>query len=205
MTSRTCPNCNGEGVKYKRTSHATVSFPRKCYRCMGTGEIDSHIGEELSLTVSFGNENWEFKAIIHCSENIDELKLQQNDFYRKKRTDKNIPSFPHHEVLVYLDSELQYAKRIWNNEEQIIPLHIHYSDEPERLPFMCWTGDLPTEDDAIASWELWCLGSVWSLRQFWDYHEKIGFENLLEELGWNQSKFIDHLGSIGIKIVNKNY
>jgi hypothetical protein len=97
------------------------------------------------------------------------------------------------------------AKRIWNDQKQIIPFHIHYSDEPKRQPFMYWTGDLSTEDDALASWELWALGSVWSLRQFNENKEKIGFEILLGEFGWDQSKFIDHLRSIGIKIANKKY
>lgn len=206
MASRQCPNCNGEGVKYERTSHFSVSFSRKCYRCMGTGEVNSHIGEELSLTVTDNTSTWNFKAKIHGSENENELQLQPDDFYKKYRTDESLPSFPHNEVqLLFVDQKLQYAERIWNGEKQKIKLHIHYSNEPNRQPFMCWTGDLPTGDDAIASWELWCLGSVWSLRQFWDYHEKIGFEILLEELGWNQSKFIDHLSSLGIKITNKTY
>lgn len=203
---RTCPNCKGEGVKYERTGHATVSFERTCYRCVGSGKINSYVGEELSITVSNENQVWEFKAIIHCAKNVDALRLQPDDFYKKYRTDESLPLFPHHEVqLLFVDPKLQYAERVWKDEKQIIPLHIHYSDEPKRWPFMCWTGDLISEDDALASWELWCLGTVWSLRQFNNNKEKIGFENLLEELGWNQSKFIDHLSSVGIKIINKKY
>lgn len=173
---------------------------------MNTKKSSNFVETEVSLSVTFNTTPWEFKALIHCAKSDDELKLQTDDFYMKFRSNNDLPSFPHHEVqLLNLESELQYAKRIWNNEEQIIPLHIHYSDKPDRHPFMCWPGDLPTEKDAIASWELWCLGSIWSLRQFWNYNEKIGFEILLQELGWNTKKFIAKLRNDGIRITQRSY
>ncbi len=34
-----CDNCKGEGVIYKRYNHPSLSSARKCYACMGKGEV----------------------------------------------------------------------------------------------------------------------------------------------------------------------
>lgn len=147
---------------------------------------------------------WDFSSVLHKSKREEELNLQINSFYKEYRQSKDTPLFPHYEVeLFYLSPELQFARRQIDGEEKEISLHIHFSDI--EIPFMCWTADVPTEEHAIETWEIWCLGSVWSLQQFLKGIVKYDFAHPMQEVNWDVERFVEKMKNEGITIASKSY
>jgi hypothetical protein len=203
-TKEICPTCNGQRVIVKRGNHSSLGNERKCYRCGGEGSIDSIRTLCLYVGNKKGESLWRFNALLHKAISANDLKLQADSFYRKERTTKDLPILPHFEVeLLFVDSLLQQAKRKRNDKMETIPLHIHYADD--KKPFMCWIGDLKTQDEAIEMFEIWCLGSIWSLAQFNAGEEKISFGHLMQELKWDKTAFIKKLRDEDIVITKTVY
>ncbi len=41
-----CPKCLGDGKLYTRGNHPSISYPRPCWKCLGTGEIEKEVKQK---------------------------------------------------------------------------------------------------------------------------------------------------------------
>jgi hypothetical protein len=98
-----------------------------------------------------------FICAMHQANSAEDLRLSVEEFYKKWRKNHDLPSFPHYEVELLNQDEI----------EQKFPkpdLHVHKSEDGKK--FMCYTPDIPSPEAAYLMWKAWCVGSVYSLIRY---------------------------------------
>lgn len=128
----------------------------------------------LEIRITANERPYYFLLYIHRAARKRDLRIDQA-FYRKGR-ERIVPRCPHHEIEIVVPI-------IGNHRRQGL-IHFHVSDVTN-LPFVCWTGRLPTIAKAKEIVATWCVGTVYTMETGHDFaaclqEAKIDPDNMAE-------------------------
>jgi len=106
-----------------------------------------------NLVVFFKNKIYRFEIRFHESTKVADQEIEP-EFYLKYSLEHNVYNGTHFEMEVIL-KELEGL----NHFEKI---HIHISSKNGKK-YICWTGQLMAESQAVLVAKMWCAGSVYTI------------------------------------------
>jgi hypothetical protein len=93
----------------------------------------------------------EFACILHSATRPEQLRLGE-DFYRDGNENAEIP-MPNLEMEIIARPEI--------DPETMKNTHIRLAND--QTEFVCWKGHLPEPQAALRIWEMWCVGTAWTI------------------------------------------
>ncbi len=138
----------------------------------------------IKISVSTGEPRPDvFIATIHRATSPAELQMDPKEFYEKFCG--SIPQGAHHELELLTDLSTHPYQAL---------IHTHWSARAGKR-FVCWTGQLQTETQAISMFRIWCVGTAYTLKHGKDFGE---------EYVAHQTDFFEHMRqTFGIFIANE--
>jgi hypothetical protein len=131
---------------------------------------------KLQAIVHTTTKQYSFTVSIHAVENVAELRLHPTDFYLAHG--KKEIEFPHYEMEI-TDPPAQSLER---KEEGQVKLHVFRSIDGKDL-MVCYPRRMANTDEAEDIFQVWCLGTVYTLEH------NIDFEKMYKENGLDVDRF----------------
>lgn len=97
-----------------------------------------------------------FRCDVHRTESPAD-RLMEVSFY-EKASQPGVPQGVHYEMEIMEPTSTPYG----------LPVHIHVNPASKRR-FLCWTGSLPTEDSAWNLFQVWSIGTAYTLETKKDF------------------------------------
>lgn len=110
-------------------------------------EVIDPTATQLTVVIRLpSGEQVKFVALAHRSEGPEERKIE-SDFYEIP------PRGVHHELEIL-------SPPVWTHEHST-QMHVHRVEDGRR--FLCWASEVPTLNEAELLFEMWCLGTAYSM------------------------------------------